>query len=64
MSSSWPPVYNFGFIYNIDEKWSVNSSVSYILLKSDITMVGTGTGLTTKSTLTINPTDYIVGYRF
>ena len=68
MSSSWAPVYNFGFIYNIDEKWSINSSVSYIPLKSDITMTGSGiaAGITTRSTLTINPTDYIVrvGYKF
>jgi outer membrane protein len=68
MSSSWAPVYNFGFIYNIDQKWSINTSVSYIPLKSEITMLGSGggAGLTTKSTLTINPTDYIVriGYKF
>ena len=68
MSSSWAPVYNFGFIYNVNEKWSINTSVSYIPLQSDITMVGTGAGagLTTKSTLSINPTDYIVriGYKF
>ena len=68
MSSSWAPVYNFGFIYNIDDKWSINSSVSYIPLKSDVTMTGTGAGagLTTRTTLTINPTDYIVriGYKF
>ena len=68
MSSSWAPVYNFGFIYNVNEKWSINTSVSYIPLESEITMTGTGAGagLTTKSTLTINPTDYIVriGYKF
>ena len=68
MSSAWSPVYNFGFIYNVNEKWSINTSVSYIPLESEITMKGTGiaAGITTKSTLTINPTDYIVriGYKF
>ncbi len=72
MSSSWAPVYNFGFIYNINDKWSINTSISNIPLESVITMVGSNngvfnaTGITTKSTLTINPTDYIVrvGYKF
>jgi len=70
LRSSWAPVYNLGVIYNIDKKWSINASVSYIPLESEITLLGgassPGAGLTTKSTLTINPTDYVVriGYKF
>jgi len=78
MSSSWAPVYNMGLIYNINEKWSINGSVSYIPLKSDVTFTGNpyttiiggnsvtlGTPVTT-ATLKINPTDYVIrlGYKF
>lgn len=69
MSSSWAPVYNAGVLYNLSEKWSINASVSYIPLKSDVTLVGPGVGagsITTAANLKINPTDYIVrlGYKF
>ena len=64
LSSSWAPVYNAGVIYNIDDRWSVNASLSYIPLKTTATFVGTGT--TTKGTLTLNPVDLVVkvGYKF
>ena len=72
LSSSWAPVYNLGLIYNINDKWSINGSVSYIPLSSNVTFVGPGlpsTGLppvTTTTKLTINPTDYVIrlGYKF
>lgn len=69
MSSSWAPIYNAGVIYNFNEKWSLNASVSYIPLKSDVVFVGPGVGagsVTTTAKLTMNPTDYIVrlGYKF
>lgn len=69
MSSSWAPIYNAGVIYNINDKWSINASVSYIPLKSDVVLVGPGVGagsVTTTAKLTMNPTDYIVrlGYKF
>jgi len=77
MSSSWAPIYNAGVIYNFDEKWSLNASVSYIPLKTDVTLVGSGLSalnpafaglgnVTTTTKLTMNPTDYIIrlGYKF
>lgn len=64
LGSSWAAVYNAGVIYNIDERWSVNTSLSYIPLKTKATFVGTGT--TTSGTLTLNPVDLVirVGYKF
>jgi outer membrane protein len=71
MSSSWAPVYNAGLVYNINDKWSINGSVSYIPLKSDVVFVGPGFGnglgnVTTNTKLTLNPTDYVIrlGYKF
>jgi len=64
LSSSWNPVYSAGAVVNINERWSMNGSVSYVPMKSNSTFVGTGT--TTSGTLTINPTEYVlrVGYKF
>lgn len=64
LSSEWAPVVAAGFIYNIDERWSVNASVSYLRLKTTATLVGSGT--TTQGELKLNPVDYVVrlGYRF
>jgi outer membrane protein len=64
LSSSWAPVYNAGVIYNIDERWSLNGSLSYIPLKTDAVFVGSGT--TTTGTLKLNPLDVVVrlGYRW
>ena len=68
MSSSWTPVYNAGVIYNIDEKWSINGSVSYLPVKTDVTFMGAGqgTGTTTTNTMKLNTTDFVVrvGYKF
>ncbi|SMC70123.1 OmpW/AlkL family protein [Polynucleobacter kasalickyi] len=67
MSASWAPIFNVGAIYNIDEKWSVNASVSYVPLKTDVTFVGNaGVPITTTGTLTLNPWDFVVrlGYKF
>lgn len=71
LSSSWAPVYNFGLIYNINDKWSINGSVSYIPLATDVKFVGPGLSpllppVTTTTRLTVNPTDYIIriGYKF
>ncbi|HEY8102745.1 MAG TPA: OmpW family outer membrane protein [Burkholderiaceae bacterium] len=69
LSSSWAPVYNFGMIYNINDKWSINGSISYIPIKTDMTLTGPGVGggpVTTTGTLKINMTDYVlrVGYKF
>jgi outer membrane protein len=64
LSSSWAPVFNAGVIYNINERWSVNGSLSYIPLKTTATFVGSGT--TTSGTLTLDPIDLVIrlGYKF
>lgn len=64
LSSSWAPVYNAGLIYNINERLSINASVSYIPIKTTATFVGSGT--TTTARLKLNPVDYVVriGYKF
>ena len=68
LESSWAPVYNAGFIYHINDRWSLNASVSYVDLKTDVTLRGSGAGagVTTRTTLDIKPTDVVVrlGYRF
>jgi outer membrane protein len=69
LDSKWEPVYNAGLIYSINDKWSINGSISYIPIKTDITLVGPGgtTGpVTTTGTLKINMVDYVVrlGYKF
>lgn len=68
LNPGWAPIYNLGFIYNIDARWSINASVSYIPLKTTITFGGSGagTGTTTSGSLDINTTDYVlrVGYKF
>ena len=68
LSSSVAPVFNAGILYNIDSRWSINASISYVPLKTDATLVGPGLGVpvTTTGTLTINPVDYVVrvGYKF
>lgn len=68
LSSSWAPIYNAGIIYNINDKWSLNGSLSYIPIKTDVTLTGAGagTGTTTTGTLKINLVDYVVrvGYKF
>jgi outer membrane protein len=64
LSSSWAPVYNAGVVYNIDAKWSVSGSVSYIPVTTTATFVGS-TGTTTGD-IKLKATDYVVkmGYRF
>jgi len=72
LSSSFAPVFNAGTIYNIDDKWSINASISYVPLKTDATFTGPGSSLlgsqpvSTTGTLTINPIEYVIrlGYKF
>ena len=40
LDPSWAPVYNAGFIYHFNDRWSINASVSYIPLKTDVTLRG------------------------
>jgi len=76
LSSTWTPVYSAGFIYNLDDRWSINAGVSYLPVRTTATYTGkTGTvngslvpatGVTTKVDLGLNTTDYVIrlGYRF
>ena len=64
MTSSWAPVYNAGLIYNLDDKWSINGSVSYLPVTTTATSVGAAG--TTTGDLKLNITDYVIrlGYKF
>lgn len=64
MSSSFVPIYNAGVVYEFNDRWSLNASVSYLPIKTTATFVGTG--VTTKGDLDLNTIDYVVriGYRF
>jgi outer membrane protein len=69
LTSSWAPVYNVGMIYNINDKWSINGSASYISAKTTATFLGTssqGVPLTTTGDIKINTMDYVIrlGYKF
>lgn len=69
LSSSWAPVANIGMVYNIDKKWSLGLSVSYIALDTDADITGkVGNTVVSRShtKLTLDPlvTFLSVGYRF
>jgi outer membrane protein len=69
LSSSWAPVANIGMIYNIDKKWSIGLSVSYIPLDTDADITGKiGNTVVSRShtNLTLDPlvTFLSIGYRF
>ncbi|MFM0093413.1 outer membrane beta-barrel protein [Paraburkholderia sediminicola] len=68
LSSSFAPVINAGFAYNIDKHWSVDVSLSYMHLSTRATLttqskVGT---VTSSTKLKLNPIiSYVsIGYRF
>ncbi|HWU97629.1 MAG TPA: OmpW family outer membrane protein, partial [Oxalicibacterium sp.] len=70
LSSSWAPVANIGVTYNLDKRWSIGFSLSYIPLETDAEITGrnaAGTVITRSRTkLTLDP--YVsflsVGYKF
>lgn len=68
LSSTWAPVYNAGVIYNINDRWSVNASVSYIPVSTTATFVSSAAtgGASTTGTLKLDTMDYVVriGYKF
>jgi outer membrane protein len=68
LSSSWAPIYNAGVIYNINDRWSINASVSYIPVSATATFVSSAAtgGATTTGTLKLDTMDYVlrVGYKF
>jgi outer membrane protein len=71
-SSSWVPVYNAGMVYNIDDKWSVNGSVSYLPVRTTATFMGPGSPLlgsvpvTSSGDVKLGTTDFVIrlGYRY
>lgn len=68
LKSDWTPVYTAGVVYNINDKWSLSGSVSYLPIRTTATFVGSaalGTPVTT-APLKLNTTDYVfkLGYRF
>lgn len=70
LSSSWAPVANVGMTYNMNERWSIGFSLSYIPLDTNAEIIGrnaAGTPVTRHVTsLTLDP--YVsflsVGYKF
>ena len=68
LDDSWAPVYKIGMIYNIDDHWSINGSVSYVPIETKLTMTGSSSAVygTTTGTVKLNTTDAAVsiGYRF
>ena len=64
--STWTPVYSAGMIKNMDDRWHIDASVSYLPIKTTVTFVGQpGYGSTTGG-IKLNTTAYAirVGYRF
>ena len=64
LSSVWTPVYNVGAIYQLNDRWSLNGSISYLPIKTTATF--NGSGAVTTGDIKINTTDYVLrlGYRF
>lgn len=70
LSSSWAPVANVGINYNLDQRWSIGFSLSYIPLDTDADIIGRNASGTIvsrhKTSLTLDPyvTFLSVGYKF
>lgn len=70
LESSFAPVLNAGVSYAIDDRWSINFSASYILLKTtakmETTIPGAPAVFKSETELTLNPlvTFLSVGYKF
>ena len=68
LKSDWTPVYTAGVVYNIDDKWSLSGSVSYLPIRTTATFVGSAAlgSPVTSAPLKLNTTDYVfkLGYRF
>ncbi|MEY5099785.1 MAG: hypothetical protein RJA36_2504 [Pseudomonadota bacterium] len=64
LSSSFTPLYNAGLVYRIDDRWSLNGSVSYLPIRTDATFAGAGG--TTTGRAKLDTIDYVIrlGYRF
>lgn len=69
LSSSWAPVANAGFTYNLDKNWSLGFSVSYIPLDTEAELtgrIGNTVVSRARTKLTLDPlvTFLSVGYKF
>lgn len=65
LASDWSPVYNVGLVYHLNDRWMINSSVSYLPIRTTIHLVGAG-NTSTQGDLKLRTTDVVVrvGYRF
>lgn len=70
LSSSWAPVANIGVSYNLDQKWSIGFSLSYIPLETEADITGRNAAgavvSRSRTKLTLDPyvTFLSVGYKF
>lgn len=69
LSSSWAPVANLGMVYNIDKRWSIGFSLSYIPLETDAELTGrVGNAVVSRAHTTIALDPYVsflsIGYKF
>ena len=65
LASRWTPVYNAGLLWRLDERWSVNASVSFLPIRTTATFTGTGP-TTTRGDLKLDTVDWVLrlGRRF
>lgn len=63
--SKWTPVYNAGLLWEFNPRWSLNGSVSYLPIRTEVDFTGSG-GTRTRGDLKLNTTDWVLrfGYRF
>lgn len=69
LSSSWAPVANVGMVYNLDKRWSIGFSLSYIPLETDAELTGrVGNTVVSRAHTTIELDPYVsflsIGYKF
>ncbi|MFI4939091.1 MAG: OmpW family protein [Burkholderiales bacterium] len=55
LSSSWNPVAIAGAVYNVDKKWSIGASLSYLPLKTTASFVSGSGATTTSGNLDLKP---------
>ncbi len=65
LESAWTPVYNAGLLWRLDERWSLNASVSFLPIRTTATFTGTGP-TTTRGDLKLDTVDWVLrlGRRF
>lgn len=65
----WAPIYNAGMLYNLNERWGINTSLSFIPSKTTGTFTGPGVGYgpaTTSGSSKMKSIDYVarINYLF